>query len=175
MYVQAIKPPANTLEVLKIKETFPALNAKKIDQINNIVKGNPKLKPQIQITTRDPFRKQVIVPMSSENNSIFMRNLALHVTNINRHLQNAKSEVLANYIWSDPLGITVITNKVSQQSDLQIIDQYVKNSSDINTLQVEEPRLPQSKSYLKIIGIPFFSHGNSQDCLTSSDVKTILK
>jgi len=98
LYVQAIKPPANTLEVLKIKETFPALNAKKIDQINNIVKGNPKLKPQIQITTRDPFRKQVIVPMSSENNSIFMRNLALHVTNINRHLQNAKSEVLANYI-----------------------------------------------------------------------------
>ena len=33
----------------------------------------------------------------------------------------------------------------------------------------------QSKSYLKIIGIPFFLHGNSQDRLTSSDVKVILK
>ena len=175
LYAQTIKPPADTSEVLKIKEAFPALNAKKIDQINNIVKGNPKPKLRIQITTRGSSRKQVIVPMSSENNSIFMRNLALHMTNINRHLRNAKSEVLANYIWSDPLGITIITNKVSQQSDLQIIDQYVKNSSDINTFQVEEPCLPQSKSYLKIIGIPFFSHSNSQDHLTSSNIKTILK
>ncbi len=71
-----------------------------------------------------------------------MKNLALHVTNINRQLQNAKSEVLVDYIQSDPLGITVITNKVSQQSNLQIIDQYIKNSSDINALQVEEPYLP---------------------------------
>jgi len=44
-YAQAIKPSVNTSEVLKIKEAFPALNAKKIDQINNIVKGNPKPKP----------------------------------------------------------------------------------------------------------------------------------
>ena len=98
--------------------------------------------------------------MSSENNSIFMKNSALHVTNINRQLRNTKSEVLVDYIQSDPLSITVITNKVSQQSDLQIINQYVKNSSDINALQVEEPRLPQLKSYLKIISILFFSHGN---------------
>ena len=51
-YVQALKPSVNTSEVLKIKETFPALNAKKIDQINNIVKGNPKPKPRIQMTTK---------------------------------------------------------------------------------------------------------------------------
>jgi len=84
-YAQAIKPSANTSEVLKIKEAFPALNAK-IDQINNIVKGNPKPKPQIQMTTKGSSRKQVIVLMSSENNSIFMKNLALYMTNINRHL-----------------------------------------------------------------------------------------
>ena len=97
-YTQAIKPSANTSEVLKIKEAFLALNAKKIDQINNIVKGNPKPKPQIQMTTKGPSRKQVIVLMSSENNRFFMKNLALHVTNINRHLRNTKSEVLVNYI-----------------------------------------------------------------------------
>ena len=89
-----------------------------------------------------------------------MKNLSLHVANINRQLQNAKSEVLVNYIWSDPLGITVITNRVSQQSDLLIIDQYVKNSNDINALQVEESQLPKSKSYLKIISIPFYPHDN---------------
>ena len=44
-YAQALKPTANTSKVLKIKETFPALNAEKIDQISNIIKGNPKPKP----------------------------------------------------------------------------------------------------------------------------------
>ena len=160
-YAQTIKPSANTSEVFKIKETFPALNTNKIDQINNIVKGNLKSKPQIQMMTKGPSRKQVIVLISSDNNSNFMKNSALHVANINRQLQNAKSEVLVNYIHSDLLGTTVITNKVSQQSDLQIIDQYVKNSSDINALQVDKPRPLQSKSYLKIIGISFFPYGNS--------------
>jgi len=74
------------LEVLKIKETFPALNAKKIDQINNIVKGNSKPKPQIQMTTKGPSRKQVIVPISTENNNNFMKNSALHISSINRQL-----------------------------------------------------------------------------------------
>ena len=174
-YAQVSKQNASTSEVIKIKEAFPTIGAKKIDQINNIVKGTPKPKPRIQMTTKGPSRKQVIIPMSNDNNTKFMKNLATHVANINRILRNAKSEVLVDFIRSDPLGITVVTNKVSLQSDLQIIDQYVKNSEDINALKVDAPRLPQSKSYLKIIGIPYFPHGNSQDRLTSNDVETILK
>ena len=161
--------------MLKIKKSFPALNAKEIDQVNNIVKGNLKPKPHIQMTMKELSRKQVIVPMSIDNNNTFMRNSATHVANITRLFRNAKSEVLVNYICSDPLRISVITNKVSQQSDLQIIKQYIKNSEDINSFQVDEPRLLQSKSYLKIIRIPYFSHSNSQDHLTSNDVEMILK
>jgi len=44
-------------DVLKIKEVFPALNAKKINQVNNIVKGNQKPKPKIQMATKGPSRK----------------------------------------------------------------------------------------------------------------------
>ena len=158
-----------------MKEAFSAIDTKKIDQINNIIKSNLKLKHRIQMTTKGLSRKQVIVPMSSENNNNFMKNSATYIANINRHLRNAKSEVLVDYICSDPLRISIITNKISLQSDLQIIDQYVKNSRDINALQVDEPHLSQSKSYLKNIGISYFSHSNTQDCLTSSDVETILK
>jgi len=43
-YTQTTKLSTNTLEVLKIKEAFLALNAKKINQVNSIVKGNPKPK-----------------------------------------------------------------------------------------------------------------------------------
>jgi len=64
---------------------------------------------------------------------------------------------------------------VALQSDLQIIEHYVKNTDNINSLCVEVPQLPQSNSYLKIIGIPYFSYNNSQDCLTSSDVENIIK
>jgi len=174
-YAQASKQTMNTSKMLKIKKVFPTIDVKKIDQINNIVKGNLKPKPHIQMTIKGLSRKQVIVPMSGENNNNFMKNSAIHVANINRHLRNAKSEVLVNYIRSDPLGISIITNKVSLQSDLQIINQYVKNSGDINALQVDEPRLSQLKLYLKIIGIPYFPHGNTQDRLISSDVETILK
>ena len=66
-----------------------------------------------------------------------------------------------DYIRAETLGITVVTNKVAQSSDLMIIDQYVKNSSDVNALQVEEPRLPKSKSYFKITGILYYPLTNS--------------
>ena len=58
---------------------------------------------------------------------------------------------------------------------MSIIDQYVKNSNDINSLQIDKPRLPKSKSYLKIIGILFFPHANSQNKLTSNNIEMILK
>ena len=174
-YVQASKSSTSTSDVLKIKETFPTLNAKKIDQVNNIVYGQNKPKPRIKITTKGLSRKHIIIPMSSKNISSFMKNSSLNIANINRELRNAKSGVLVDYVQSNNTGIIIITDKVAQQSDLSIIDCYVKNSNNINALQVEDSRLSKSKSYLKIIDILFYSHSNSQEKLTSSDVETILK
>jgi len=64
-YVQASKLVSNTAEVIKIKVTFPILDAKKINQIQNIIKDGPKSKPQIQITTKGLLGKQVIIPINS--------------------------------------------------------------------------------------------------------------
>jgi len=174
-YAQASKQSTSTSDMLKIKESFPALSANQIDQVNNIVKGNPKPKPHIQMTTKRPFRKQIIVPMSNNNISSFMKNSSAHVTNLNRLLRNTKTEVMVDFIRSDPTRLVIVTNKVAVQSDLQIIDQYVKKSDDINELQVEEPLLPQSKYYLKIIGIPYLPNGKTQERLNTSDVETVLK
>ena len=127
------------------------------------------------MTTKEPSRTQIIVSMSNNNNNLFIKNSAFHIANINRLLRNAKSDIAVDFIRSDPIGIVIITNKVASMSDLQIISQYIKKSEDINELQVEEPRLPQSKSYLKIIGIPFFPNSKTQECLNASDVETILK
>ena len=113
--------------------------------------------------------------MGGEKVISFMKNSSFHVANLNRTLRNSKSEVLVDYIRSENSSITVITNKVALQSNLSIIDNYVKSSNDINSLQVEEPCLLKSKSYLKIIGIPFFPHVNSQEKLLSNDIEMILK
>jgi len=94
------------------------------------------------MTTKGLSRKQVIIPISNNNNAKFMRNLATHVANINRILRNVKSEILVNFIHLDPLGITVVTNKVSLQSDLQMIDHYIKNTEDIDAFQVNAPCFP---------------------------------
>ena len=174
-YAQASKNSVNTSDVLKIKETFPSLNTSKIDQVNSIVNGQDKPKPRIRMTTKGPSRKQIIILMSSDNISSFMKNTSSNVANLNRELRNAKTDVLVNYIRSDNTGVIIVTNKVAQQSDLSIIDRYVKNSNNINTLQVEDSRLPKSKSFLKITGIPFYPYANSQEKLSSSDVETILK
>ena len=113
--------------------------------------------------------------MSIKNVLSFMKNSSMNVANINRQLQNAKTNILVDYIRSDSNSIIIVTNKITQQLDLSIIGQYVKNSSDINTLQVKDSRLSKSKLYLKIIGILFYPHANSQDKLTSVDIETIMR
>ena len=164
-YAQASKQNASMADIIKIKETFPSMDVKEIDQINNIIRELSKSKPCIQMTTKSPSRKQVIISMVKNNIDNFIKNSSIHMTNLNRNLRNAISEVLVNFIHSDPLGITVVTNKVSLNSNLLIIEKYIKILENIDSTQVESPRLLQSKSYLKIIDIPYYSHRscNSQE------------
>ena len=167
----------STVDIIKIKETFPFIGAKEINQINNIVKGPFKPKPHIQITTKGPFRKQVIIPMAKDNINRFIKNSSIHVANLNRNLRNVKSKVLVDFIHSDPLGIMVVTNKVLLNSNLLTIEKYVKNLENIDSTQVKTPWLPQSKSYLKIIGIPYYPHAgyNLQEHLSSKNIEDIIK
>ena len=48
--------------------------------------------------TKGLLRKQIIIPMSSDNVSSFMKSSSVHMANINRFLHNAKTNVLVNYI-----------------------------------------------------------------------------
>jgi len=176
-YAQASKQNVSMANVIKIKETSSSVGAKEINQINNIVKGSSKSKPHIQITTKGPSRKQVIIPMMKDNINRFMKNSAIYIANLNRILRNTKSKVLVDFIHSDPLGITVVTNKVLLNSDLLTFEKYVKNLENIDSTQVKTPQLPQSKLYLKIIGILYYPHRsyNLQEHLSSKDIKDIIK
>ena len=164
----------NTSKILKIKETFPKLQAKKIENIQKIINSEDKPKPKINIMTKDPLRKQAIVPMSNNNKSKFMEMSNNHITNINRALRNIKSKVMADFICADQTGITIVINKVTSQLNLQTIEKYIKSTSNIDANKVEVPRLPQSKLYLKIIGILYLIE-NTNTLILADIVKSIIK
>jgi len=52
---------------------FPKLQNNKIDQVQKIINGgNSKLKPWINMTTKGPSHKQVIVSMNSKTVKAFL-------------------------------------------------------------------------------------------------------
>ena len=65
-------------------------------------------------------------------------------------------------------------NSIASASNLQVIENYVKNVNDIISENIQAPRLPQSKSYLKIIEIPYLIE-NTNIPINSEFVKTIIK
>jgi len=61
----------------------------------------------------------------------------------------------------------IVTCKVTSPSNLQLIENYIKN--------IDVPHLSQSKSYLKIIGILYYLYDDLSKCLLSNNVKKIIK
>ena len=81
---------------------------------------------------------------------------------------------MADFIHTDSKGIIISTNNVTCSLDLEKIKKYVKNSLCIVADQIEAPRLPQSKLYLKIVGISYLSKITNVH-LTSNNVEKTLK
>ena len=154
---------------------FPKLQNHKIDQVQKIINGGKsKSKPHINITTKSPSCKQIIVPMNKEAANMYIKNVSSHINNINHTLKFIKLNILADFICIDDKGIIISTNNVASPSDLQEIKKYIKNSLLNNGDQVFFPWLPQSKSYLKIVGIPFLNK-QSNICISPEDMEKILK
>jgi len=133
---------ANTNTARKIKEAFSNLQNKKIENIQKIISGESKPKLKLNMTTKGPSRKQVIVPMNLDNANKFMKDLSTHITNINRALKNIKSDVMVDFICIENRGVVIITNKITGALDLQTIERYIKNTNNIEANQVEASRLP---------------------------------
>ena len=97
-----------------------------------------------------------------------------HVININHTLKGIKSDVIANFIRLDFRGLIVVANKVPASSDISIINNYVKNSFSSDANNIQDARLPQSKSYLKILGIPYLME-NTNTLMDSNIMENIIK
>ena len=127
-------------EVLKIKENFPNLSSKKIVEIHKTINNLNKTKPYINITTKRPLQRQIIVLMKNGNISKVTLSVDNHILNINKNL---KSNIMADFVWADHHSLIITINKVISSSDLSTIESYIKN---INSLESNDilPFMTQS-------------------------------
>ena len=157
-YVQASKSNVlhNVEDILQVKETFPALLANKV---RNMLKaknsGKSSKKPRINMTTRGPSRKEVIILMAKHNTELIVNSAHTHISNINKCLKISKSDIVANFIYITNNRIVIITNKPANDLNLSIIENYLKNIKNVNSDSIKSPCLPRSKSYMKIIGLSY--------------------
>jgi len=71
-----------------------------------------------KITIKSSLKNQIIVPMDKNNINKFMALSSSHIANINRAFKNINLDVMADYIQLEPIGVTIITNKVASPSNL---------------------------------------------------------
>ena len=167
---------SNILNIFKLKKNYPTLPLEKIKIIHKMIINMDKAKLHIRMTTKGLSRKQIIIPMSKTNTHNIMVSSANHITNINRILKNIKSKVMVDYICPETTGITIVLNTVASQSDLLVIEryEYIKDINSIISDEVQISRLSQSKSYLKITGIPYYVDGTNLP-ITLDDIGVIIK
>jgi len=174
-YAQASKANISTSieDVIRVKEAFPSLSA---DEVGKMLKaknssGGSK-KPKINMTTKEQSRREIIIPMTKTNAKLIINSAYIHISNVNKCLKNSKSDTFADFIQFNINGIIIMTNKPTSNLDLSTIEKYLKNVQNVNPDSIESPHLPKSKSYIKIIGLPYLS---KLGVMSSDIIEGVLK
>jgi len=128
---------------------------------------------KVQFTTKGPSRKQAIILVHNDLAESIMGDASTHVFQINALLKNFKSLMCSKFICPCSGGITIITNDIPNPSDLSIIEKYFKSVEGINSNDIPSPRLPQSKLYLKITGLPYLRADSNK--ITSENITDFMK
>ena len=156
-YTQASKSNLLHIEdILRVKKAFPALLANevgKVLKIRNSREGSKK--PRINMTTRGPLRKEVIILMAKHIAELIVNSAYTHITNVNKCLKNSKSDIVADFICIINNGIIITTNKPANDLNLSTIEKYLKSIQNVDSDSIESLCLLKSKSYMKIIGLPY--------------------
>jgi len=124
------------------------------------------------MTTKGLSRKEVIIPMAKTNTELIINSAHIHTSNINNCLKNSKSDTIADFIHLTHNGIIITTNKLANPLDLSTIEKYLKNIKNINLDLIESSCLPKSKSYMKIIELPYITENG---VITPDFIERVLK
>ena len=85
-----------------------------------------------------------------------MANAASAVQSCNKGLVEARSKLRVKSVRKAWDGVSISTNSVASAAELEVIKQWLKKTAGLGESTEVEPRLPQSKSFLKIFFFFFF-------------------
>ena len=137
---------------------FPSLLANEVGRILKVKNSSESTKkPKLNMTTRGPSRKEVIIPITKSNAELIVKSAHTHITNINKCLKNSKSDIIADFICISNNRIIITMNCLANTSDLSTIENFLKSIDNINLDSIEDPCLPKSKLFIKIVGLLYNS------------------
>jgi len=173
-YMQASKSSLSCIEdIVRVKEVFPALSADEVGKVLKIKNSRESnKKPKINMTTRELSRKEVIIPIVKHTAELIVNSAHIHIVNVNKCLKNSKSDIVADFIRSTNNGIVITTNKLANDLNLSTIEKYLKSIQNVDFDLIESPCFPKTKSYMKIIGLPYKIN---QDIISPDFIKGVLK
>jgi len=126
------------------------------------------------MTTKEPLRKQVIIPMSKSNTNIIGSNASFHINSINRCLKETNLNTSANFICMEKFGIIITTNQAISIQDMSIIKKVLKEAENVNQNLIKSSCLLQSKLYLKILDLLYYLESTNNP-ITFELVKEVIK
>jgi len=103
----------------------------------------------------------VLIPLNTPTAEVVVANAATAVESCNRGLVEAHSKLRVESVCKAWDGIPMSTNFVASAAELKVIKQWLKKVTGLAASTVVEPRLPQSKSFLKILGVPYWGNNSS--------------
>ena len=113
------------------------------------------------MTTYGPTRHQVLIPLDAPSAEIVVANAAIAVESCNKGLVKAHSKLRVESVRKAWDNVSMSTNFVASAAELEVIKQWLKKVTGLNSTVVVEPRLPQSKSFLKILGVLYWGNNSS--------------
>ena len=98
----------------------------------------------------------MLIPLDTPTAEVVVANAATAVESCNKSLVEAHSKLRVESVRKTWDGISMSTNFVASAAELEVIKQWLKKVAGLAASTVVEPRLLQSKSFLKILGILYF-------------------
>ena len=119
------------------------------------------------MTTQGPTRYQVLIPLALAAAEMVVANTASAVESCNKGLVSTCSKLRVESVCKAWDGVSMSTNSVASVAELEVIKQQLKKTASLSEVTEVKPHLPQSKSFLKVLGIPY------QDSKTSLPVTPV--
>ena len=143
-YAQASKTNLSSKveDILRVKEAFLSLSANEVGKILKVKNSSEgKMKPKLNMTTRGPSRKEVIIPITKSNVELIMKSAHKHITNINEYLKNFNSDIIADFIRLSNNRIIITTNRPVNITELSRIENFLKKIDNIDLVSTTSSKV----------------------------------